>query len=190
MNVIDLLVRDHATVAALFQAFFEADPADDETRRDIVEQIDDELEDHAGAEEQLFCPEVERHAAEDAPAGELVRESHEEHQVIRSLLAELAEMQPTEEAYDAKVKVLNDMVQHHVREEESALLPRARRLLTGETLEELGGRIEADRAEQRTQRMAVASPDAVVPPPDDGPPSDWVRSGDVMTGRPPRSGRR
>jgi len=76
--------------------------------------------------------------------------------------------------------VLNDIVRHHVGEEEGSLLPRARRLLPADELERMGEKIEAVRAEQRTQRMAVASPDAVVPPPDDGPPSGWVRSGEVM----------
>ncbi len=180
MNLIDLLVRDHEMVATLFRAYFEADPADDETRRDLVDQLHDELEDHAGAEEQLFYPEVERHAGEDREAGERVHEAHEEHRLIRNLLGELTEMQPSEEAYDAKVKVLKEMVQHHVAEEETRMLPRARDLLPAARLSEMGAQVEAERAQQRTERMAVASPDAVVPPPDDGPPSDWVRSGDVM----------
>ncbi len=180
MNVIDLLVRDHRTVASLFQAFLEADRGDDETRRDIVGQIHDELEDHAGVEEQLFYPEVERHAGRDRESSELVHEAHEEHRLIRNLLGELTEMQPSEEAYDAKVKVLKEMVQHHVAEEETRMLPRARDLLPAARLSEMGAQVEAERAQQRTERLATAPPDEVVPPPDDGPPSDWVRSGDVM----------
>lgn len=179
MNVIDLLVRDHETVALLFRSFEEADGQDHDTRRDIVEQIHDELEEHAGVEEQVFYPAVERRAAEDPGSGEQVDEAHEEHRLIRDLLTEIAEMQPQDDGYDAKVHVLKDMVQHHVQEEEGRMLPRARHLLGAEELEQMGADIEAERAQIRTERMAVASPDAVIPAPDDGS-SDWVRSGDVM----------
>lgn len=179
MNVIDLLVRDHETVSLLFRSFEEAGRTDHELRRDIVEQIHDELEDHAGIEEQIFYPELARRE-QSAHEGESVREAEEEHRLIRNLLSELAEMQPDEEDYDAKVKVLKDMVEHHVRREESRTLPRARQLLGEDELETMGAEVEAERAQIRTERMAMASPDAVVPPPDDGPPSDWVRSGDVM----------
>ena len=131
-------------------------------------------------EERLFYPEVARQADADDDSGFDVRESAEEHRLMRELLSELAELDPQDQSYDAKVKVLKDIVEHHVQEEEERVLPRARRLLRPERLDEMGDEVEAQRVEQRTERMAVASPDAVVPPPDDGPPSDWVRSGDVM----------
>lgn len=159
MNVIDLLVRDHETVALLFRSFEEADQQDHDTRRDIVEQLHDELEDHAGVEEQVFYPAVERRAAEDPPSGEQVHDAHEEHRLIRELLSEIAEMEPQDHGYDAKLHQLKDMVEHHVAEEEGRMLPRARRLLGAEELEEMGAEIEAERAQSRTERMVVASPD-------------------------------
>jgi hemerythrin-like domain-containing protein len=175
MNLIDLLVRDHETVSLLFRCVEWADRADHGARRDIVEQIHDELEDHAGIVEQVFYPAVARREAEDPVAGEQLLQAHQEHRLIRNLLEELAEMELDGHGYDATVKLLKDMVQRHVAWEEGALLPRARQLLAPEELERMGEELEAERTPLRTEGMAVSSPDAVAPPPDDEPRQDRRR---------------
>lgn len=180
MNIVDLLIRDHAKVLALFDAFDSLGADEAKARRELLERIHDELEAHAGAEEQHFYPMLEAKAPELTASPGGVGEAREEHRLIRDLLSELAGMAPDEDGYAAKFRVARDMVRHHVQDEERSLLPRARGLVAAEELDRMGDEIESHRTEVRTAQMAVAAPDAAVPPPDDGPPSDWVTTDDVM----------
>ena len=49
---------------------------------------------------------------------DLLDEAYVEHDGAKKLIAEIEAMQPGEELYDAKVKVLGEYITHHVKEEE------------------------------------------------------------------------
>ena len=74
---------------------------------------------HTQIEEEIFYP-AAREAIEKA---ELIDEAIVEHAAAKQLIAEIEEMDPAEELYDAKVKVLGEQVRHHVEEEEDKLFP-------------------------------------------------------------------
>ena len=82
----------------------------------------------------------------------VVRESFEEHKIVKTLLAELAEMEPRDEQYDAKVTVLQESVEHHADEEERELFPAAEKLFDEEKLDELGRRMAAMKQELTGER--------------------------------------
>jgi hemerythrin superfamily protein len=148
MNVIELLKKDHENVSGLFKSFESAKEADSgRDKEQIVGRICQELTGHAAVEEELFYPAVARQAGEDEKAEDGVREAHEEHALVKQLVGELEEMSASDEQYDAKVKVLKDVVEHHVEEEEGELMPKAKKLLSSEQLEELGARVESRKAE-------------------------------------------
>ena len=148
MNVIELLKKDHGTVSSLFKSFEASKKADSGSDKEqIVGQICEELTAHAAVEEELFYPAVARKAGEDEKAEDSVREANEEHALVKTLVAELEEMSASDEQYDAKVKVLKDVVEHHVEEEEGELMPKAKKLLTSEELEQIGARVESRKAE-------------------------------------------
>jgi hemerythrin superfamily protein len=148
MNVIELLKKDHDTVAELFKSFEAAKEAESEPDKEqIVGRICEALTAHAAVEEELFYPAVARQAGEDEKAEDSVREANEEHALVKNLVAELEEMSASDEQYEAKVKVLKDVVEHHVEEEEGQLMPKAKKLLSSEQLEELGARVESRKAE-------------------------------------------
>lgn len=87
----------------------------------------EELTVHGFIEEELFYPTVkglEGHGGEE-PA-ELVKEAEEEHAQVKTLLAELETMDPTDEYFDAKVTVVIDDVRHHAEEEEGEMFPKVR----------------------------------------------------------------
>jgi len=156
MNVIELLKKDHEMVSGLFKSFEAAKESESEADKEqVVGQICEELTAHATVEEELFYPAVAARAAEDEKAEDAVREANEEHALVKGLVADLEEMSASDEQYEAKVKVLKDVVEHHVEEEEGELMPKAKKLLTREQLEELGGRVEARKAELRS--LAAAS---------------------------------
>jgi hemerythrin superfamily protein len=141
MNVIDLLKSDHRKVKGLFESFESAKESDSGgQKQQVVEQICQELDVHAAVEEELFYPSVEKRAGEDEKAESSVKESYEEHALVKTLVSELKGMSAGGDGQqlDAKVKVLKELVQHHVGEEEGVLMPRAKKLLSSEELDDLG----------------------------------------------------
>jgi hypothetical protein len=125
MDAIKLLTADHREVKALFQEYQKLvdHEAEDDEKQPIAEQICAMLTVHAQIEEELFYP-----AAKEAiKEPDLVEEATVEHASAKDLIAQLRESNPSEELYDAKVKVLGEYIDHHVKEEESELFPQARR---------------------------------------------------------------
>lgn len=129
-NVIDILKADHRKVEGLFKQFESA--TSDEERKNLIDEIVKEISIHATVEEKLVYPELEGE-------GEKTKEALEEHHAVKLLLAELADMTGSEETAPAKVKVISEMVKHHIQEEELDLLPKLKR--TADDLEELGNQV-------------------------------------------------
>jgi hemerythrin superfamily protein len=147
MDAAELLKQDHRAVEALFRQFEEAGDRAHKTKRQVVDQISKELEVHTTIEEEILYPAIEAKAKKDEEAA--VKESYEEHHVVKVLLGELAGMAPDADEFEAKVTVLMENVRHHVEEEETELLPDATELLGKERMEELGEQL-ARRKEQLT----------------------------------------
>lgn len=137
---VKMLEQDHRKVEALFEAYEKAGEGAKATRKEIVDQIANELEIHAQLEERIFYQAFKSVRPEEPK--KLVRESFEEHKIVKTLLAELSAMQPTDEQFDAKVTVLKESVEHHVEEEEDDLFPEAKKLLGDEKLSEIAGRMK------------------------------------------------
>jgi Hemerythrin HHE cation binding domain len=74
---------------------------------------------HAQIEEEIFYP----HAREAIDDDDLLDEALVEHDGAKKLIAEIKEMEAGEDLFDAKVKVLGEMIRHHVEEEEDELFP-------------------------------------------------------------------
>jgi|KBSMisStaDraftv2_1062788.scaffolds.fasta_scaffold105814_2 hemerythrin superfamily protein len=119
-----LLKADHKAVKALFRDFDGlSEDGDDEQKADLVQQICNELTVHAQVEEELFYPAV-RAAIDDA---DLLDEAAVEHASAKDLIAQLNAMEPGDELYDAKVTVLSEYIDHHVKEEEDEMFPKAQK---------------------------------------------------------------
>jgi len=111
LDAIALLKADHRKVEGLFAAF-EAATAKGK-KQALAEQICLELTIHTKIEEDVFYP-----ACEGGVEQELLDEAHVEHDGAKVLIAEIEAGGPDEQFYDAKVKVLSEMIEHHVEEEE------------------------------------------------------------------------
>jgi len=96
---------------------------DRRARNKIAKQALIELKIHAVLEEDIFYPAVRQHVGKD-----IMNEADEEHHVAKMLMAELEDMGGRGDHYDAKFNVLADTVLHHMREEESEMLPKAQDL--------------------------------------------------------------
>ena len=101
--------------------------ADGEERQALAEQICAMLTVHATVEEEIFYP-AAREAEVDS---DLLDEAEVEHASAKDLIAQIQEMAPDDELYDAKVKVLGEYIDHHVQEEEGEMFPKCRRAEDG-----------------------------------------------------------
>jgi hemerythrin superfamily protein len=110
-DAIALLKADHRTVEELFEEFEGAKGA--KAKQRIANQVCLELIVHAQIEEEIFYP-----AVKDAVEEDIYTEAHVEHDGAKVLIAEILAGNPDDEFYDASVKVLSEMIKHHVKEEE------------------------------------------------------------------------
>lgn len=131
MNAIAVLKNDHRTVEDLFEEYEHARRAD--RKQALVQQICEELTVHALLEEQAFYPAAQKALGEE---GDLVEEARVEHASLKWLIAQLESEASGSPTYAAKVTVLKEYVQHHVREEEKEMFPKLRK--TNLDLDELG----------------------------------------------------
>ena len=152
-DAIALLKADHRKVEALFEEFDQARRSDRKAR--IVEQICTELKIHTMIEEEIFYP-----AVKPKIDASIVEEGVIEHDSAKVLINDLAQADPKDEYYDAKVKVLSEEIKHHVAEEErwiTGMFAQARR--TDIDMEALGARLAA----RKEELMAKAKTKAGLP---------------------------
>ena len=110
-DAIALLKADHREVEDLFAKFEGA--SGDGKKQQIAEQICNELKIHTMIEEEIFYPALEGKIEED-----LLSEAYVEHDGAKVLINDIMAGGPDEDFYDAKVKVLQEEIEHHVEEEE------------------------------------------------------------------------
>ena len=158
-DAIALLTADHKTVKGLFKEFEELTKQDDadEQKAELVQKICNELTVHAQVEEELFYPAV-RDAIDD---DDLMDEADIEHASAKDLIAQLAGMEPGDDHYDARVTVLGEYVDHHVKEEEGEMFAKARKADVNTA--ELGEQI-AERKEELKAELGVDDDDSTVAP--------------------------
>lgn len=159
-DAISLLTEDHKKVKKLFADFKKSkEHANDEEKSELVNEICSELTIHAQVEEEIFYPAV-RDAIDD---DDLMDEADEEHDSAKSLIAQLESMEPEDDHYDAKVIVLGEYIDHHVKEEQEKMFPKAKKAKLD--LIELGNQIlqrkqelqaESDGFEEQEERRSHA----------------------------------
>ncbi len=141
---ITLLKKDHREVAAMFEEYEQLEAEAEKLA--LFNKIALALKVHTQIEEEILYPE-ERGTVED----DLLDEAYVEHDGAKKLIAEIEAMQPSEDFYDAKVKVLGEYISHHVKEEEQpgGVFAQAKR--GDEDLEAMGERLKARKEELTAQ---------------------------------------
>jgi iron-sulfur cluster repair protein YtfE (RIC family) len=138
MKATALLKKQHRQVEKLFMQCEKAE--EPRQRRRLMDEIAEALKLHTRIEEEIFYPAVRRMGT--AKAEEMVDEAFEEHHVVDLVLAELPQVDPEDERFEAKLTVLSELVEHHVEEEEEEMFPMAEKKLGAERMKELGQRME------------------------------------------------
>ena len=141
---VTLLKADHRQVEAMFDEYEQLDA--DAEKLALFSKIALALKVHTQIEEEIFYPE-ERGEVED----DMLDEAYVEHAGAKKLIAEIEGMKPSDEYYDAKVKVLSEYIKHHVKEEEQpgGIFSQAKK--GDEDLNEMGERLKARKEELMVQ---------------------------------------
>ncbi|MBB3638555.1 MULTISPECIES: hemerythrin domain-containing protein [Variovorax] len=121
-----LLDTDHKNVKKLFTAYDELAhsraASATEKKRDLAMQICMELQVHTQLEEEIFYPAL-REAIKEV---DLLDEAEVEHASAKELIAQIQDATEVDEKFDAKVKVLGEYIDHHVKEERNEIFVKAR----------------------------------------------------------------
>lgn len=143
-----LLEEDHAQIRRLLGQLEKTTGKATTRREKLLAAIEQELTLHTKIEEDVFYPAF-FDACRKSDDKELYYEAIEEHHVVDLVLPELKDTDPGTDRFAAKAKVLKDLVEHHADEEESEMLPRARKLMDREDLLRLGAEMERARESAR-----------------------------------------
>jgi hemerythrin superfamily protein len=137
-DAVKLLMKDHAEVKKMFKEFEKlASKSDTNGKVAVANKICMELIIHTQVEEEVFYP-VARAAIDDE---DMMNEAKVEHDSAKDLIAQIQSMDPEDAMYDAKVIVLGEYIEHHVKEEEKEMFPKVKKAKCD--LEELGEKMAA-----------------------------------------------
>lgn len=152
MNAIDMLKQQHREVEKMFKEFESLGENANKSKQRVFTEIADALAVHATIEEKHFYPAVKAKTTED-----LLLEALEEHLGIKRVIADLLKADAKDETFDAKVKVLKEQIEHHVKEEETELFPKVKKILDSPELEAIAAKMKAtaETLERGEPRMAV-----------------------------------
>jgi hemerythrin superfamily protein len=124
-DAITLLESQHREVEAMFKKYEDLTDRAKASKKKIADQVCTALTLHAQIEEEIFYP-ATREASKETE--DMVDEAVVEHASAKDLIAQILDMDPEDDLYDAKVKVLSEQIEHHVEEEEQEMFPKVREL--------------------------------------------------------------
>jgi hemerythrin superfamily protein len=116
-SAIEVLAEDHREVEEWFDEYDDELKENDDRKAELVQKICLALTVHAQIEEEIFYPQA-REATKD---NDLIDDAAVEHAIVKNLIGEIEEMEVGENLYDAKIRVLAEMVKQHIKEEEEEL---------------------------------------------------------------------
>jgi len=125
IDAVELLTQQHREVEEMFERFEKMTDRAKVSKKKLADEICKALIMHTTIEEEIFYP-ATREASEDTE--DMVDEAVVEHASAKDLIAQIMEMDPDDDLYDAKVKVLSEMIDHHVEEEEKEMFPKTKQL--------------------------------------------------------------
>ena len=147
-NAIELIKSDHRKVEQLYQRY-QSINGQTQQKQPIIQEICHELAIHAKLEEDIFYPAVERKLGRDG--ADLVGEALKEHSEMKRAISKLQASTFASPEHERVFQEMMKGVQHHVKEEESEMLPKAQQQLGAES-DRLGTQMQQRKQElQRTQ---------------------------------------
>lgn len=137
MDAIALLKQDHVLVKELLSSLAETTTRAVKKRGELLQQIAVNLKAHTTIEEEIFYPAFKSAGQKDE--AKMYFEALEEHRAAEDLvLPDLLNTDPSTDQFSGRAKVLKELIEHHIEEEESEMFKDAKKLLSKGQLTELG----------------------------------------------------
>ena len=154
MNAIDLLKADHQTVKTILAQLSESTDKAIKKRTDLLDKLEMEISIHTKLEEEILYPAFK--AAGTREQDVMYFEAKEEHRTVDSLvLPDLKQTDPGTPEFAGRVKVVKELLEHHIEEEETELFPQAKKLLGKSRLDDLGEQMEVMKASCKKEWAAT-----------------------------------
>ncbi len=146
MNAIDLLKADHEKVKAILTQLSESTDRALKKRSDLLGKLEMEISIHTRLEEEILYPAFKEAGSKEQDV--MYFEAKEEHRTVDSLvLPDLKLTDPGTPEFAGRVKVVKELLEHHIEEEETEMFPQAKKLLGKAKLDELGQQMEKMKAD-------------------------------------------
>ena len=141
-NAIAMLKGDHTTIKRLLRQLNEATAVKERER--LVGLLEQEVKLHSQLEEEIFYPAFKA-ATRGSESEDLFYEATEEHHIVDMVLPALKAANPKSHEFEAKAKVLRELIEHHIGEEETGMFKASRKMFSDESLRELGALMQERR---------------------------------------------
>jgi len=141
-NAITMLKSDHVTLKRLLRELNEVTAP--KQREALVATLEREVKTHSQIEEEVFYPAF-KSAAEKSEAEHMFYEAAEEHHIVDMVLPALKAANPKSHEFEAKASVIKELIEHHIKEEETEMFVAARKLIGEEQLREIGDLMQTRR---------------------------------------------
>jgi hypothetical protein len=148
MDVLTFLKDEHDEAKEVFKKLEEAEGA---TASRLCSQLINMLQLHEEMEETFFYPQLKKEEA----AKDLILEGYQEHHVMDLLMEEISQLKPSAEAWQPKIKVLQENTEHHIEEEEKELFPKVRKIWDADRRAAVGGQMQDMKAKRKKERTAA-----------------------------------
>ncbi|MEZ1315003.1 hemerythrin domain-containing protein [Pseudomonas fluorescens] len=146
MNAIDLLKADHEKVKGILTQLSESTDRALKKRSDLLGKLEMEISIHTRLEEEILYPAFKEAGGKEQDV--MYFEAKEEHRTVDSLvLPDLKLTDPGTPEFAGRVKVVKELLEHHIEEEETEMFPQAKKLLGKAKLDELGQQMEKMKAD-------------------------------------------
>src|SRR3984957_21048584 len=149
LDAIALLKADHRQVETWFSQFSKSKSS--QKKQQLAAQICDAMTVHTTIEEEIFYPAF----IEATGDKDMHHEAIVEHAGAKALIAEIQDMSPGDDYFDAKVTVLSEMIKHHVKEEEQPGGMFAEAKKAGMDLQTLGKQMQSRKKELQAKAQAA-----------------------------------
>lgn len=151
MNAIELLKQDHEKVKTLLEELSNTTERAVKKRTELLQKVALELEVHTALEEEDFYPAFKEAGGKDEL--KMYHEAKEEHRAVEALvLPDLMSTDPGTVEFSGRLKVLKELLEHHIEEEEEEMFKEAQELMSAEQLTTLGKQMQ----EKKVKLMKAA----------------------------------
>ncbi|SED53763.1 Hemerythrin HHE cation binding domain-containing protein [Pseudomonas mohnii] len=145
MNAIDILKADHERVKTILTQLNDSTERAVKKRAELIAKLEMEITLHTKLEEEILYPAYKKAGGKEQE--KMYYEAKEEHRTVDSLvLPDLKATDPASVEFSGRAKVVKELLEHHIEEEETEMFPQAKKLLGKEQLDELGAQMESMKA--------------------------------------------